>query len=323
MDSVSIHDALQIRRGLSAALLGEDPTAFRPDDTVCLAEHFRMMGRRSLDADDEAFSLSARPIAQGTSAFVVETLAQARSFEEALRTLARVYNLVHNGRFNTVHERGAHLVFEIDDSSFPYAPTADEAVKQAVMKSLLIFVHGVLATACGEELTRDLRLVRARACARDGLLDFWDCPVRRGAQAYALEYDAAAAQRPVRRGLRLREVFDTIDALIARRERQSRQVDLVERVRLLLGEGRSQAEIARDRGMSIATLRRRLCERGTSFRALRNEVLGRHALRLLEQGLHAEEVALQLHYADLRSFNRAFKAWYGTSPGRYQRGCRA
>jgi AraC-like DNA-binding protein len=114
-------------------------------------------------------------------------------------------------------------------------------------------------------------------------------------------------------------VFDTIEALILRREARGAQVDLVERVRILLSEGHDQAVIAKDRAMSVATLRRRLAERGTSFRALRNEVLGHDAVRLLERGLHAEEVARRLHYADLRSFNRAFKAWHGTSPGRYLR----
>ena len=68
------------------------------------------------------------------------------------------------------------------------------------------------------------------------------------------------------------------------------------------------------------TLRRRLAEEGTSFRALTNDVRATLAAELLSQvGLTVEQVARRLGYAETAAFNHAFSRWFGLAPNEFRR----
>jgi AraC-like DNA-binding protein len=68
------------------------------------------------------------------------------------------------------------------------------------------------------------------------------------------------------------------------------------------------------------TLRRRLAEEGTSFRALLNEARSAVAVDLLRNvGLTVEEVSKRLGYTEVSTFSHAFKRWYGVAPSAYSR----
>lgn len=78
--------------------------------------------------------------------------------------------------------------------------------------------------------------------------------------------------------------------------------------------------VARELSLSPRTLRRRLDEAGTTFRALRDEVRAALADDLLAGGgLSVEDVAVRLGYAEATSFIHAFRRWHGTTPARYAR----
>lgn len=79
-------------------------------------------------------------------------------------------------------------------------------------------------------------------------------------------------------------------------------------------------EVAAALNMSTRTLRRRLGEAGTSYRALLDEVRETLAEEMLGTGaLSIEDVAVRLGYAEASSFIYAFKRWKGTTPAAYQR----
>lgn len=74
---------------------------------------------------------------------------------------------------------------------------------------------------------------------------------------------------------------------------------------------RSIDEAARELGMSRRTLVRRLAERGTTYRALRDATLRQCAAAMLEDGaLAADEIAEALGFADLTGFTRACRRWF-------------
>ena len=76
--------------------------------------------------------------------------------------------------------------------------------------------------------------------------------------------------------------------------------------------------VARAVGMSPRTLRRRLAESGTSYRALLDEVRAERAALLLSLGgASVEQIAARLGFAEAATFIHAFRRWYGTTPGRY------
>lgn len=92
---------------------------------------------------------------------------------------------------------------------------------------------------------------------------------------------------------------------------------------LVLRSGRaplSIEEVANALQLSVRTLRRRLREDGTSFRALRSRLRMEAAQRLLsEQGMTVAAVAQRLGFSDTQAFRRAFKQSVGQVPGRIRR----
>ncbi len=86
------------------------------------------------------------------------------------------------------------------------------------------------------------------------------------------------------------------------------------------GEMPSLDAVAASLHLHPRTLRRRLAEEGTSFRALTNDVRATLATELLSQvGLTVEQVARRLGYAETAAFNHAFSRWFGLAPNEYRR----
>lgn len=289
-----------------------------------LAAHFALLRHRSTQTADESLNLSKRALAPGANDFVLETLQQSGDLEDAIRRAARAYNMIHGGYYNQPAIRGDRLVYAIDDTNFPYS-FQDADARFALMEGLLIFVHAMLSLAMGVDLTPHLRQIGVRRPQRngrdDGLVDFWDAPIRFGQADFRLEYDKGAnrlAPPPRMHALMIGAVFERIDDMIAVREQRSDRKSLRERLSELIGEKRcDEADAARSLGMSVATLRRRLHEQGESFRNIRAMALNALACAMLRQGRPALETAEALGYVDLRSFSRAFKAWNGATPTQF------
>ncbi|ORV91563.1 AraC family transcriptional regulator [Mycobacterium interjectum] len=79
-------------------------------------------------------------------------------------------------------------------------------------------------------------------------------------------------------------------------------------------------DVAGELDIHPRTLRRRLAEEGTSFRALLNEARSTVAVNLLRDvGLTVEEVSTRLGYTEVSTFSHAFKRWHGVAPSAYSR----
>lgn len=290
---------------------------------MVLSERFRSLERLMRESEDESWRMSTRPLARGTTAFVSETIRDAGTLGEAMRRIARGYNIVHGGDFNHVELRPDRVVYRIDDHDFPFGAhvTAEEA--RTMMESVLVFVHAMLSLACRVDLRRHLRCVRVRGSAPSGPdnpLGYWAAPVRFGATAYELEFAPASAALPVaadRAGFGAVEVWAHAIEL-AEDDAGPASNRIADRVRAALSDGaEDQAQVARRLGVSVATLRRRLEQDGCRFRALRAEVLNARARDLLDQRRRAVDVAEALGFSDRRSFARAFRSWNGITPKEY------
>lgn len=112
-------------------------------------------------------------------------------------------------------------------------------------------------------------------------------------------------------------LFETLKDQLEQHARQG-ALDTVAAVKRLLGRGaaapQSVAQLASALDLSARTLRRRLEEADTSFRALHNQVRAEQAQALLEQGVTVAEAGRRLGFSDIRTFRRAFKRWQGQSP---------
>src|SRR5690554_309517 len=72
-------------------------------------------------------------------------------------------------------------------------------------------------------------------------------------------------------------------------------------------------------GVTRRTLQRHLDDQGTSFRKLKEGLLKERALELLvARNLPIAHIAEALGYADVSTFHRAFKAWFGVTPRQFK-----
>ena len=78
-------------------------------------------------------------------------------------------------------------------------------------------------------------------------------------------------------------------------------------------------QISRRLHMTSRTLRRRLDEEGTNYKALLEEAKRRDAIQLLDDSnLEVQRVAGLLGYQDPANFTRAFRQWTGQTPSQYR-----
>lgn len=95
-------------------------------------------------------------------------------------------------------------------------------------------------------------------------------------------------------------------------------VHLVERA-LDAGRQLTLAEAARELGTSTRALQRTLRDAGQTFRDLADQVRRDRAEALLRRpDLAIIDVALMVGYADQPSFQRAFRRWFGVTPGEFR-----
>jgi AraC-like DNA-binding protein len=81
----------------------------------------------------------------------------------------------------------------------------------------------------------------------------------------------------------------------------------------------SLGEIAATQNISPRTLIRRLKRVNTSYNAILEDVRKTLAIDyLLRSDMSITEIGYRLGYQDPSNFGRAFRAWFGTSPGRYR-----
>ena len=290
---------------------------------VALIDHFRSLGRIALE--DEAWRMSRRPLARGTTAYVSDTLRGADNLGEAMRRIARGYNVIHGGNFNHVQQRQQSIVYRIDDGGFPFDSRLSSVDALAMMETVLIFVHAMLSLVAGLDLSLHLRRVRVRRRTYTGVtgpLCFWSAPLTFGSGTYQLEYSLAAAKLPIRAdfsGYGTAEIWAQAISMLEGRD-QSASDDMASRVKTAIVDGtKDQVHVARKFGCSVATLRRQLQGSGHGFRELRAEALNDQARALLDGRCALLDVAEALGFADGRSFARAFKSWNGITPSSYRR----
>lgn len=314
---VSLERMLQAL-GLPSSLLAENGAG-----CIGLGDYFRLLEHLSAAIQDETCHLSSRPLLPGSTHFAWSSIAGASGLYDAMKRVAKAYNMLHGGHYNHVEMRDDSVAYIIDDRRFPYSSREDESYIHFTIECVLAFLHGTLILVAGDPLHRQLIKVHTRRPSRVmpcGQLDFLDAPVRWNAPCYALVYDLPAAFLPIdvdtgtlpSADAVYRKIITLLDAGDTRAAPIRCQGDRVaERLRRGVT---GQAQVAAELGMSVATLRRRLTDEGTSFRALRHQVLAEQASAMLRQGMHAAEVADQLGFADFRSFTRAFKLWTGMTP---------
>jgi AraC-like DNA-binding protein len=212
------------------------------------------------------------------------------------------------------------LTLELDDSRVPadvarFLVLRDLAAIFTVMRDLL------------PEIAPDELSFRHESSTVDPYVTTFGLRPRFGADACRATLDPALLTRPLPQANEQTVALCAAqcETLVARkRQRSGISQQVRERLVRLGGVDAGMDEIAQQLTLSTRTLRRRLTEAGTSYRALLDEVRQTLAEELLDTGvLSVEDVAYRLGYAEASSFIYAFKRWTGMTPAAFARRFRA
>jgi AraC-like DNA-binding protein len=182
-----------------------------------------------------------------------------------------------------------------------------------------------LVRICRELTNRRLRpssvgFVHRRKGGAPALEKFLGCDVTFGAASDEVAFPGTVKQMPVV------SVDPYLNKLLikyceeARSHREAShltfRVAVENAIAPLLPHGRARAdEIARQLGMSLRTLERRLGSEGLTFTGILSELRFDLAKRYLqEEGLAISKIAWLLGYQDVGGFTHAFKRWTGKAP---------
>lgn len=311
---------------LAALELPPDLMSRSERERLSLADYYRIQNRFSLLFGDETCHLSERQLLPGSTDFVLRNVGESRTLFDAMKVIAKSYNLLHGGEYNSVLRKDGVVEYVIDDSNFPYADSLSDDDRFFSIESTLIFLHCMLTTLSPDAASAILRLY-VRRPERDGEcghLSYWSAPVRFGARRYRVIFDAGKALSPMTppapEALTSSAVYGKILEAVTRSADGAASGAVREQVRDALARGVvEQKAVAAQLGVSVATLRRRLQSEGVSFRTLRRDVLNETARRLLRDKQPIPEVSEKLGFAEFRSFNRAFKEWNGMTPKAFMR----
>jgi AraC-like DNA-binding protein len=152
-----------------------------------------------------------------------------------------------------------------------------------------------------------------------------DCPIQFGAEQnqLRLSLDSLAQRNPQHCPSTWRHLLQLCEREL---EQLTRTRSLRERITQLLGPllngGREPdlEEVAARLKLPTWTLRRKLAEEGTQFRAILNDTRRDLAMTYIrDTELAFGEIAYLLGFASAEAFQRAFKRWNGQTPGEFRR----
>ncbi|MDJ0919869.1 MAG: helix-turn-helix transcriptional regulator [Henriciella sp.] len=299
----------------------------RGADALALLDYFKIERDIARSLDDLTAHLSTRKLTYRTGEFVMRQIGQSPTLAQAMVKLCDYFNMMHAGQYNTVQESKKTITISIDDRNFPY--TMSHAPEQVLFtgECVQIKVHCLLDSLsnglAAQALTR-VGIVREPQGEAPDHLSFWTRSPLLGQSVYTLTYNLKLAKQsipaPDDLDLSSAGVLSRAISQLERTTTTHRRLGIQERVGTLFEEGiTDQEQVASHLNTSVATMRRRLTEAGTSFRKL----LSDHRIRVAEDGLQRQhsirQITEDLGYSDIRAFNRAFKRAKGITPHEYSR----
>jgi AraC-like DNA-binding protein len=263
---------------------------------------------------DEAFGLhmgnDANP---GNYDLTVHLVAHATTLGDAIASMGRFYQLLSDRPFwrFTRDERTASLLFDAGPGRSAARRFRAELTMTGFHKLLKYFAPRARPTVVAFDYPAPTYVAEYTRAFE-------------GAERFDQPFNGLVFDRKLLTATHLHRDPELYDAIVSRAEsRVSRMADeggYVDRVRRHVLEGKTakhgdMASVARALGLSSRSLRRRLAEEGTSFRAVMDAALGTLAKRLVaDKSRPIEEAAYAMGFAHPSAFHRAFKRWTGATP---------
>jgi AraC-like DNA-binding protein len=240
----------------------------------------------------------------------------ARDYRDALTRQARFHQLCAPADMRIQERRDECVILK----KWPYA--IEEEPRLLVDAGLALLVE--LGRRGAQFPIRPKRIDLTQQRERGGAHEaYFNCPINFRASRNAIVFDRQDLDRPF--VTYNAELLEMVQSALEKKTRGCRaETSASEQVKWLLRQmlagGRPDiTDVARELGLSVRTLQRRIVEEGTTFRDLllgiRQELVRKY---LAQPGIQINEVAFQLGYEDTNSFYRAFRNWEGTTPSQWR-----
>lgn len=309
--------AVLLRSGIAPELLAADAARV---PAAAFAALWLAVGEA---LDDEFFGLDSRRMKVGSFALLCHALGAQATVDRALRQALRGFALFLDDIGVVLSVDGTDALLSIDNR----IQGAD--ARRFADETLLVMVHGLLCWLAGRRVPLSrLDWGHPKPPHADEYRRMFSPTLSFGAPATMARFDArvlraSTAVTPASLQTFLRHAPQSVFL------KQVHQSGWAERVRRQLrrelvapaAEPLALDALARQFGLSPATLRRRLDDEGAGWQALKDEVRRDLAIhRLADPRQSIEDIAAQLGFNDASSFHRAFRKWTGAAPGAYRGG---
>lgn len=299
--------------GLQPELLAED------DARIPFRQNVEFLEIAARHSGDSHFGLHLAAGLRSDNIGVLGYVATASAtVADAIANVQRYYHVLSDGEVFETHVEGDQFVVEyrVLDAAAQHSRQNDD---MSLMSALRFF-----QITTGKRLFADW--VTSRHSPPESITEYsrlFGAALHFGAERNALAFPAKVLDLPIHSADdRLLAILKGhCQTVLQQRGQQDDLLRQVEEVALrLLPNGPPKAEaVARALGMSPRTLARRLQEQGNSYRDLLDDLRQNLARRYLrDRKLRLSDIAYMLGYADLSTFNHAFKRWTGKSPSEFR-----
>jgi AraC-like DNA-binding protein len=302
------HQALQLAHITPAQLA-------RVDARITARQMEILSAAAMQELDDEGLAAFSRRLPWGSYGMLARASLTAPDLGVALKRWCRHHGLLTDDVQLTLTLTGGLATITLDE----HRPL-DADVRELSIAFLLRNVHGLACWYVDSRIPlQEARFPYPAPPHAEAYAPMFPAPLRFGAPAAALSFDAAYLRLPLRRDEKaLAQMLQralAIPVLPYRRDRL-----LVPQVRQALAahadRTHSAEALAALLHVSARTLHRQLREEGASLQQLKDEVRMERARDLLQRTAKPlKQVAAAVGFRNEKSFARAFRAWAGVSPG--------
>lgn len=320
--AMAIVQALELGGVDCRSLFGElelDYTALSDPDARFPQDRMTRLWQRAVElSGDSAIGLNMAQVVRPASFHVVGyALMSSRNLRDGFTRLVRYQRIIGEGA-------DLHLLAQPDGYALTLAIHGDRlpAARQSAEASLA-YCLAFCRWLTGKPLQpREVRLQSPTPKDQARYQAVFQAPLRFNAEQDALIFTRADLEAPLPSANEaLAQLHDRFAGEYLARFSGSRVTHQARQVLCrLLPQGEPRREVvAQQLHLSQRTLQRRLQEEGTSFQQLLDETRRELAEQYLRQvNLTLLEIAYLLGFADSSNFFRAFRRWFGQTPGEYR-----